>query len=174
MKYETESDVAAEAKLMAEYADFIGCDFVKNEKPYADVDYILLAPGTKRVIAVAEAKCRYQDWTWDKMRMYGGAIIDLEKWYALIMHRTSGIQAVYVVRDSAGQIGWFRLPENPAPYVSFIYTGRTDRNDPNDIGIKAVIPVIHFKLHQSQSEASPGTSRPATSRSGSSRHPIEF
>lgn len=174
MKYETDKDLVAEAKLMADYADLIGCDYVKDEKPYADIDYVLLARGTKRVMAVAEAKCRYKDWTWDKMRSQGGAIIDLEKWAALIKYRMTGIQAVYIVRDAAGQIGVFRMPEDPASYISFIYAGRTDRGDPNDVGVKGLIPVIHFKLHQARSEASPGTSRPATSRSGSSRHPIEF
>jgi hypothetical protein len=60
----------------------------------------------------------------------------------LQLHTNAYANAWLVVRDKDGDVRWATIPSGKRPRLKI--TGRSDRNDAQDIGIKAIIPVGNF------------------------------
>jgi hypothetical protein len=153
--YETQADIDREAEVARLFADEKGYDYEKVPKKFSAIDHVMIQRGSRRVIGVIEVKCRADDWSWEKMSRYGGALIDCDKFCVLAIHVMMGLQVWLVVRDCHGEVRWLDLPKifyPGSPYKSeagfkpgFFFGGRVDRNDPQDKGIMMTIPVSAFE-----------------------------
>lgn len=139
--YEKEDDARAEEEIIKIFADAIECDAIRPSRKMSEFDFILTEHDTRDVIGVAEVKAR--TYKWDDMKRMGGVMIDHEKWAMLMIFAMAGLTAWLVVRDCRGEVRWTPVPCRIPP--EFKLTGRTDRGDPQDIGIKAVIPIDNFE-----------------------------
>lgn len=162
--YETRDDLRREAEVAKILGDAWLCDMAKLP-PMWPVDWA--CERNDKVVAFVEIKCRGQ-YSYEFIAERGGYLIDLRKIISFKnIKEASGIPCALCVRLNGDLYYW----EYSDIKLDVRMRGRRDR--PHGIEPCAMIPMELFKrvIHQSQNEASPGTSRPATSHSGSSQHP---
>lgn len=138
--YETEENTRAEREIATIFADKMGFDVIRPTRKMSEFDFIVVRKGTTDVVGILEVKAR--DYTWADFANMGGVMIDHEKWVMLQLHTNAYANAWLVVRDKAGDVRWTTIPSGKRPRLKI--TGRSDRNDAQDIGIKAIIPVGNF------------------------------
>ena len=124
--YETAQNTAREMAVAQRAAQAWNARAVKLKTAYA-VDYALLRDG--RTKAFAECKCRtYPMGALDAM---GGFMLSLHKWAAMkALAWASGLPVLLVVECADGL--WFHKPTDFS-HDGIGYSGRTDRNDPQDV-----------------------------------------
>lgn len=138
--YETEDNTRAEREIATIFADAMGFDVVRPTRKLSEFDFIVVKKGTSDVVGILEVKDR--NYTWADLANMGGVMIDHEKWMMLAAHTRSFATAWLVVRGACGEVRWSTIPGDKRPRLKI--TGRYDRNDTQDIGIKAIIPVGNF------------------------------
>lgn len=138
--YETEENTRAEHEIATIFADTMGYDVIRPTRKMSEFDFIVVRKGTPDAVGILEVKDR--DYTWAEFSNMGGVMIDHEKWIMLQLHTNAHANAWLVIRDKDGEVRWTTVPSGKRPRL--VVTGRRDRNDAQDIGIKAIIPVGNF------------------------------
>ena len=138
--YETEENTRAEREIATVFADAMGFDVIRPTRKMSEFDFIVVRKGTADVAGILEVKDR--NYTWEELARMGGVMIDHEKWILLQLHSNAHANAWLVVRGKGGDVRWTTVPRGKEPRL--VVTGRSDRNDAQDIGIKAIIPVGNF------------------------------
>ena len=138
--YETEENTRAEREIATIFADAMGFDVVRPTRKLSEFDFILVSKGTSDVVGIIEVKDR--NYTWAELAGMGGVMIDHEKWMMLADYTDSFATAWLVVRAKCGEIRWAKIQRRNRPLLRL--TGRSDRNDAQDIGIKVIIQISDF------------------------------
>jgi hypothetical protein len=139
--YETEADRKAEREAMGRVASIWGLDFVKL-KMSCVIDFALL--DGKRVVAVAEVKCR--DYSSVDIDRWGGLIIGTGKilsakdWVAALR-----IPFVLVIKLTDGLFYMSIQTSEDWPDMVIELAGRRDRGDWQDIEPCCLIPMSFFE-----------------------------
>ena len=123
--YETEDQRTEEARIVNRVAEIWGVEAVKLKPAYA-VDFIYLDNGN--VSALVEAKNR--KYSMDKMDHWGGVMCSLHKWSNGILYsQISNLPFVFLV----GAVDGIYAHVADGNIDGVIYSGRRDRNDPQDM-----------------------------------------
>lgn len=137
MIYENEETLEAERRIMASIERRFGISSRKLDRNKTRVDFVLIRNG--RGWGWAEVKCR-----WNPSHRYETFMIDKEKIEAVVERAVAtNSKARLIIRftDALGVIDLLACE-----YTTTI-GGRTDRNDPNDQDVVAMIPMRFFKFY---------------------------
>jgi hypothetical protein len=140
--YETEADLQREQEVAELVGLRFNCDMHKLAKRYV-VDYIATRGDNKQGVAFCEIKGGNH--TWEDYQRMGGFRIALHKWaYARFYCEASNLPFLFVAAAADG--AWYRPFADFSHQYTILYSGRTDRNDPQDMDPCMVLPCDTFKL----------------------------
>jgi len=131
--YETPEDLANEKQICDRLSEVFGCTFKKLPIRY-HADFLIVRDG----VCKGWLEIKNRNIPSDR---YDSFLLDLAK--VMRMHELAdetGLPAVLAVRWSDGRIGFHTL-SGP---LGIVYTGRTDRNDSQDMGPCSLIPMDRF------------------------------
>lgn len=129
--YETEEDRSRERAVADILAEKWNCTFNKNPAFYP-IDFSLTR-NSKRVVAFCEIKC----WKSDPKKDF--VILSLHKWIdGLQIVKATNIRCLVVFSFPSGRILYRDINDDK---LNVIFSGRTDRGDPDDLEPCVVIPL---------------------------------
>lgn len=138
--YESELDRKNETEVATALERAWGCT-VRKLKTACELDYSVERDG--RVVAVMEIKCR--NYSFEKIERFGGLMLSAHKWQAAKRWRETHNIAFILALGLPDGIYRMSIASDPWPTdLDLVTTGRTDRDDPQDIEPCVLIPMDWF------------------------------
>lgn len=150
--YETEADLRAEEAYAVDLEEVLEARLQKLSARHK-IDFAALSLGTTvngapQVIGLVEVKCRYYP-VWG---VFPHIMVHAVKLGAgLEMAARMGVPFIIAQRDiheDGGADYFCNVSTVPPADIKYAFTGRTDTEDPDDLGIRAFIPERFWNLTQ--------------------------